>query len=181
MSLSCSTIFQFSSKVQVLILLFIFFQFYSVVHRNSLSTIRQVLFFLVGLVFWLRFGDSFVCHNPRGIYVCHSPAEILSCAYTISSYCQISISCTIPSGSSCPPSRQCQLMVSHWSLSDNKSFKVSRTLLSILPDLNLVVVWIISTHPVISNSSSPCTNLLLTVLRAPITICIIVTFIFHSF
>ena len=33
----------------------------------------------------------------------------------------------------------------------------------------------------ISKSSSPYTNPLMTVLRAPITICIIVTFIFHSF
>ena len=39
----------------------------------------------------------------------------------------------------------------------------------------------VSIRPVISKSSSPCTNPLVTVPRAPITIGIIVTFIFHSF
>ena len=47
-------------------------------------------------------------------------------------------------------------------------------------DLNNSVVWTISTRPVISMSSSPCTNPLVTVHRAPITIGIIVTFMFHS-
>ena len=41
-SLSCSTVFQFSSKVQLLFLLFAFFQFYSVV-RTAKSTNCQVL------------------------------------------------------------------------------------------------------------------------------------------
>ena len=72
-------------------------------------------------------------------------------------------------------------MVSHWSWSDNNSPQVSRTLLSILADLNNAVVWMVSTCPVISMSSSPCTNPLLTVPRAPITIGMIVTFMFHSF
>ena len=57
--------------------------------------------------------------------------------------------------------------------------QVSRTLLSILADLNSTVVWI--TRVLISDSSSPCTNLLVTVPRAPITIGITVTFIFYSF
>ena len=71
-------------------------------------------------------------------------------------------------------------MVSHWSLSDRKSPQVSRTL-SILSDLNNVVVWMVSTHPLISKSSSPFTNPLVSVLRAPITIDITVSFMFHSF
>ena len=41
------------------------------------------------------------------------------------------------------------LMVFHWSLSGNKSPQVSRTLLSILADLNNAVVWMVSTHPLI--------------------------------
>ena len=41
-------------------------------------------------------------------------------------------------------------MVSHWSLIDNKSSQISRTLLSILADLNNAVVWMVSTDPVIS-------------------------------
>ena len=40
-----------------------------------------------------------------------------------------------------------QQMVFHWSLSDSKSPQVSRTLLSILADLNNAVVWMISAHP----------------------------------
>ena len=72
-------------------------------------------------------------------------------------------------------------MVSHWSLSDNKSLQVSPTLLSILANLNNAVVWMVSIRPVISKYSSPCTNNpLVTVPRAPITIGIIVTFMFHS-
>ena len=38
-----------------------------------------------------------------------------------------------------------------------------------------------STHPLISKTSSPCINSLVTVPRAPITIGIIVTFVFHCF
>ena len=49
-------------------------------------------------------------------------------------------------------------MVYHWSLSDNKSPQVSRTLLSILADLSYAVVWIVSTHLLISKFSSPFTN-----------------------
>ena len=73
------------------------------------------------------------------------------------------------------------LWVFHWSLNDKMSPQVSRTLLSILADLNNAVVWTVSTHPIISKSSCPCTNPLVTVPRAPITIVIIVTFVFHSF
>ena len=72
-------------------------------------------------------------------------------------------------------------MVPHWSLSNSKSPHVFRTLLSILHDLSNVVVWVVSTHPDISNSSSHCINPLVIVPRAPITICITVTFMFHSF
>ena len=42
-----------------------------------------------------------------------------------------------------------------------------------------MVVWIVSTHPLISKSSSLYTNPLVTVLRAPSTIGITVTFMFH--
>ena len=72
-------------------------------------------------------------------------------------------------------------MVFHWSLSDSKSPQVSRTLLSILAVLNNVVVWMVSTRPPTSKSSSPLTNPLVTVPNAPITVGIIVTCMFHSF
>ena len=48
-----------------------------------------------------------------------------------------------------------QLMVSRWSVSDGKSPQVSRTLLSILVDLNNAVVCMVSTRSLISKSSSP--------------------------
>ena len=72
-------------------------------------------------------------------------------------------------------------MVFHWSLSDSKFPQVSRTLLNILAVLNNVVVWIVSTHPPTSKSSSSFSNPLVTVPKAPITIGIIVTSMFHSF
>ena len=72
-------------------------------------------------------------------------------------------------------------MVFHGCLSDSKSPQVSRTLLSILAVLNNVLVWMVSTRPPTSKSSSPFSNPLVTVPKAPITIGIIVTFMFHSF
>ena len=72
-------------------------------------------------------------------------------------------------------------MVFIWILSDSKSPQVSRTLLSILAVLNNVVVWIVSTRPPIFKSSRPFNNSMVTVPKAPITIGIIVTFMFHSF
>ena len=72
-------------------------------------------------------------------------------------------------------------MVLHWGLSEIKSLQVSRTLLSILADLDNAVVCLISTRPLISKSSSPFINLLVTEPRVPITIGIAVTFMFHNF
>ena len=72
-------------------------------------------------------------------------------------------------------------MIYHWSLSDSKSPQVSRTLLSILAVLNNAVVWMVSTPPPNSKSSSPLNNPLVTVPKAPITIGIIVTIMFHRF
>ena len=72
-------------------------------------------------------------------------------------------------------------MVFHWSLSDSNSPQVSRTLLSILTVLINAVFWIVSTHPPTSKSYSPFKNPLITVPKAPITVGIIVTSMFHSF
>ena len=71
-------------------------------------------------------------------------------------------------------SHQCKLMVFHWSLSESKSSQVFRTLPSILGDLSNAVVWTLST-------SSPSTSPLVTVPSAPITIAMIVTFMFLNF
>ena len=59
--------------------------------------------------------------------------------------------------------------------------QVSRTLLSILAILNNVVILMVSTRPLIFKSSVPLNNPLVTLPKAPITIGIIVTFIFHRF
>ena len=66
-------------------------------------------------------------------------------------------------------------------LCDSKSPQVSRTLLSILADLNNVVVWIVSTCPLISKSSSPFIYPFRGIPSAPITIGLTITFMFHSF
>ena len=72
-------------------------------------------------------------------------------------------------------------MVFHWSLSDSKSPQVSSARLRILAVLSNAVVWIVSTRPPTSKSSRPFNNPLVIVPNVPITIGIIVTFIFHSF
>ena len=72
-------------------------------------------------------------------------------------------------------------MVFQWSLSDSKSSQVSKTLLSILADLSNAVVWMVSIRPVISKSSSPFINSLMTVQRVPIIIGIKVTYMLHGF
>ena len=67
-------------------------------------------------------------------------------------------------------SRQLTLIVFHWSLCDSKSPQVSRTLLSILAVLNNSVVWMVFTRLPTSKSSSPFSNPLVTIPKAPITI-----------
>ena len=123
--------FQFPSKVEVLIPLFSFFQFYSVVSRDN----KVHKFSLLLLLFITHLSFSHQRH----------------------------------------------LMVFHWSLSDSKSPQVSRTLLSILAVFNNAVVWMVSTQSLTSKSSRPFNNPLVTVPKAPITIGIIVTFMFHNF
>ena len=72
-------------------------------------------------------------------------------------------------------------MVHHKTWSDSKCLQVSRTLHSILANLHNAVVWIISTRPLISKSSSLFINPLVIAQSAPITTGITVTFMFHSF
>ena len=72
-------------------------------------------------------------------------------------------------------------MVFLWSLSDSTSPQVSMTFPSILAVLNNAVVWIVSTRPPTSKSSGLFNNALVTVPKTPITIGIIVTFLFYNF
>ena len=53
----------------------------------------------------------------------------------------------------------------HWSLSYSKSSQVTSTILSILADLNRVVVWMVSTRPFTHKSASLFYKLLVTVPR----------------
>ena len=70
---------------------------------------------------------------------------------------------------------------SYWGLSDNKSPQVSRTLLSILADLNNTIGWMVSTCPLIFKCSRLFINPLRIVPSAPTTTGITVTFMFHRF
>ena len=60
------------------------------------------------------------------------------------------------------------------------SLRKSPGLFSVLADLKNAVVWMVSCRLLIFKSSSPCTNPLVSVLNAPITIVITVTSMFHS-
>ena len=71
-------------------------------------------------------------------------------------------------------------MIFRLSLIDCKSPQVSRTRLGILAVFRNAVVWLSTSLPT-SRSSRPFNNLLVTVPKAPITIGISVTFMFHSF
>ena len=93
-SLSCSIVVQFSSKVEVLILPFKFFQFYSMVSQDikvdnfAISHFFCCCWLLLGL-FWPRLDDPCVCQSPIGVYACHFLGHVLGCACTICSYGQI--------------------------------------------------------------------------------------------
>ena len=71
-------------------------------------------------------------------------------------------------------------MVFHRSLRNSKSSQVSMTPLSILANLNNAVVLIVSPRSLISKSFNLCTNPLVTVQRAPITIGITVPPVFFN-
>ena len=64
---------------------------------------------------------------------------------------------------------------------ENKSPRISRTLLSILTKFNSAVVWMISILLLISSSSNLFSRLLRTAPTSPTTICITAPFRFHSF
>ena len=72
-------------------------------------------------------------------------------------------------------------MVFHWSLCDCKSPQVSRILLNDMSVLINAVVSKVFPSPPNFKSSSPFNNPLVTLLKAPITIGVIVTFMFHIF
>ena len=103
-TLTFHSFFQFPRKIEVLIFLLVFFQFYTVVSRISkVHKSASSLFccwLLQDLIVWPRLGDLFVSQNPWGVCAPHSQGQILECAYTI---CP-TISCITPNRSPCPPS-----------------------------------------------------------------------------
>ena len=68
----------------------------------------------------------------------------------------------------------------YWSLSNSKFPQVSKTLLSILAELNNTIVWMVFISPLISKSSSTCIKPLVTVQSVSITIGINVSIVFFS-
>ena len=180
-------------------LLFAFSQFYPEVAGTAKSTIRQFFwgFFLEGVL-------STIIRSGRlaeiRLSICISKSQISSCVSffrTDSGLCiyhllvwsnlnflHNSQQMTFPTESCLVLNTFCDNLIHiimFYSLSDSKSSQVSRTLRSILIDLNTTVVWMVSTRPFIFKSSCTCTNSLVTVPRAPIPIGITVTFMFNSF
>ena len=103
--------FLFLSKVEVLISLFTFFQFYSVVSWDSkvdnfadfLSFFFLLIIIRSGLLAEIRLS---VCMSKSHKSLCdHFLEQMLGCAYTICWHGQIWISSTFPSGSPYSPSR----------------------------------------------------------------------------
>ena len=72
-------------------------------------------------------------------------------------------------------------MVYHWSVNESEFPQVSRTLLSILTNLNNTVVWMVSTCPVTCKSFNLFTNSKVSIPSISITTDITVPFIFHRF
>ena len=82
---SSTDFFHFPGKIQVFILLFVSFQFYSLVCWNSKvhNSACSLCWLSLGLVVWPRFGDPFVSQNPWVVCAYHSSGQIPGCAYTI--------------------------------------------------------------------------------------------------
>ena len=64
-----------------------------------------VLFIIIRSGRLAEISDPFVSQNPWRVCTSHSPGQTQGCAYTICSYGQTSIFCTISCGSPCPFSR----------------------------------------------------------------------------
>ena len=100
-----SQFFNSLAKSRYLSHFFAVIQFYSAVRWESkVHNSATSLFFCYRLVVWPTLSDPFVSQNPRGFCVSHSLRQILGYEYTIFSYGQTLISCTIRSGSLSPPS-----------------------------------------------------------------------------
>ena len=84
----------------------------------------------------------------------------------------------------CILSNECNILLYHSFLYyyyHHYYYSISRTLRSTLAEINNVIVLIVSTLLLFQKFSIPFINPLVTVPRIPITISVIVTFMFHSF
>ena len=109
---SSSTVFQFPSKVQVLIFLFaVSISLCGQPKQQSPQFSKFSFFFFFLFVDYYkvvvkpRLGDLFICQNPRGVCVSYFPGQILVCVHIGCLHGQTSISCIIPNGSPCLPRR----------------------------------------------------------------------------
>ena len=125
----------------------------------------------------------------------HSPGWVLGCAYTTCLSGLIKNFCTTPSGLPTPPicvysSLILLLLLLFWefftpALANSFSLEfewqqVSWTLLCILANLN-VVVWMVSTCPLIFKSFSPCTTILWWLYQIhQLQLVLLSLFMFHS-
>ena len=81
---------QLSNKVTVLISLFVFFHFNSVVCQSSqFSKFSDFCWLSLSLVVWCTLNDQFVSQNPKEFCASHSLGRIPCYAYTTSLHCQI--------------------------------------------------------------------------------------------
>ena len=155
--------FQFPSKVEVLILLFTFFQFYSVVSRDSkVDNFVSSLFFFLFII--IRSGHLAeirwsVCmsRSHRSLCVLFSRTGAGLCIYHLFvwsnlDFLYISQWITLPTQS-------CLLLLLQtpckfftpilivvlflWRVNESKSSNVPKTVLSILADRNSTVIWMV--------------------------------------
>ena len=151
--------------------------------KFSFSLNFPMLSLLVGTsihsLFFFIFQTIFLNLKVQKIlYVPSFQEKTLVCAYTIYQHDQTFLFLQSPMDHLSYPvvllwlftlasfSHQCELVSFYWSLSDCHSPQVSRTLLSILADLNNALFGIVSACPPFSNSSSPLTKPLRIVLSA---------------
>ena len=162
-----------------------------------------------GLVVWPRLSDPFVSQNPRELCTSHFPRRILGFAYTIYSYGYIYISCTVDHFPHRVMSSlilflhkitafayhvidrfisitTLLLLFTPWEfftrvLADGLSLEFEWQQVSSSLQDSSQYSWMISTRLPTSKSPSHFNHRLVTVPKTPITIVMIVTFIFYNF
>ena len=130
-------------------------------------------------LFLLSFNFTLICRDGNIHYSAGSRYFFLTITWSgrLVNYLYLKI----PENFVCLISHQIKRLVFYLSPSDGKFLEVSRTLLSILANLNCAVVWVFSNFSSISTSPSPFFRLVGTATRAPETNSITVTQITRRF